>query len=283
MKQKFTSISGITLLEMLIGIVISSIMMGALYTSYTVVNGSYTQVADKETMSRTGRDIVGMLLRDIRMAGYFDVNSVQVAGDQMYPLIISKSTNFSGTSRVCDKLRLVYGDVVYNKGQDPEFTYPIYQISYKCFKSTIPNKRAKVTASGSLPAKDLFAIYKEKISWDRASATWNDPSTDNDPKTYSYELIIDHVEDLVFNPIDENGEIITPAPNQLHNTSKIYEIKSVDVLIMLRSPDPFYKKAKPRPAYAFSNKPLRNKTLDDKFLRETIVVTANSRNIGLAK
>ena len=63
MKKKFIKISGITLLEMLIGIVISSIMMGALYTSYTVVNGSYTQVADKETMSRTGRDIVGMLLR----------------------------------------------------------------------------------------------------------------------------------------------------------------------------------------------------------------------------
>ncbi len=78
MKKKFIKISGITLLEMLIGIVISSIMMGALYTSYTVVNGSYTQVADKETMSRTGRDIVGMLLRDIRMAGYHDVDSIKV-------------------------------------------------------------------------------------------------------------------------------------------------------------------------------------------------------------
>ena len=84
---------------MLIGVVISSIMMAALYTSYTVVNGSYTQVADKETMSRTGRDIIGMLLRDIRMAGYFDINSVRVASNEMYPIIITKSNTFKGDSR----------------------------------------------------------------------------------------------------------------------------------------------------------------------------------------
>ena len=90
------------------------------------------------------------------------------------------------------------------------------------------------------------------------------------------------MEDLIFNPIDANGEIITPTPD-LTNQSRLYDIKSVDILIILRSPDPFYKKAKPRAAYAFSNKPLRNKKLNDKFLRETIVVTANARNIGIAK
>ena len=130
MKKKFIKISGITLLEMLIGIVISSIMMGALYTSYTVVNGSYTQVADKETISRTGRDIVGMLLRDIRMAGYFDVESIKIAGNEMHPLLISKSTNFSGGSRICDKIRVVYGDIVYNKGSTPEYDYPIYHSKF---------------------------------------------------------------------------------------------------------------------------------------------------------
>ena len=47
MKQKQHSISGITLIEILIGIVISMIMMGAMFTSYTVVNNSYSQVSDK--------------------------------------------------------------------------------------------------------------------------------------------------------------------------------------------------------------------------------------------
>lgn len=281
MKKKFIKISGITLLEMLIGIVISSIMMGALYTSYTVVNGSYTQVADKETMSRTGRDIVGMLLRDIRMAGYHDVDSIKVAGNEMFPIEISKSTNFSGASRICDKITIVYGDIVYNKGSTPEYEYPIYQIKYKCKKSTIPNRKAKKNAAGTFPTKDLFAIYKQKVSWNRTSWTWNDPTTDNDPKTYAYELIIDHVEDVIFNPIDANGDIIKPAPNRL-NLNRLYEIRSVDILIMLRSPDPFYKTEKPRTVYAL-NANNRNKQNTDKFLRESIAVTANARNIGIAK
>ena len=37
---------GITLIEILIGIVITSIIMGAMLTSYNVVNGSYAQVID---------------------------------------------------------------------------------------------------------------------------------------------------------------------------------------------------------------------------------------------
>ena len=47
MKKKLSSSSGITLVELLIGIVISVIMMAALFSSYTAVNNSYSQVIDK--------------------------------------------------------------------------------------------------------------------------------------------------------------------------------------------------------------------------------------------
>ena len=43
MKENFHKISGLTLIEILIGIVITSIMMGAMYTSYNVVNNSFSQ------------------------------------------------------------------------------------------------------------------------------------------------------------------------------------------------------------------------------------------------
>ena len=64
----------------------------------------------------------------------------------------------------------------------------------------IPNRKAKKNAAGTFPTKDLFAIYKQKKSWNKSTASWNDPTTDNDPKTYAHELIIDHVEDVIFNP-----------------------------------------------------------------------------------
>ena len=52
MREKKHSILGVTLIEILIGIVISMIMMGAMFTSYTVVNNSYSQVSDKAQISQ---------------------------------------------------------------------------------------------------------------------------------------------------------------------------------------------------------------------------------------
>ena len=60
MKKKFSNISGFSLIEILIGIVITSIMMGAMYTSYTVVNNSYSQVTGRASVSAGGRDVSGM-------------------------------------------------------------------------------------------------------------------------------------------------------------------------------------------------------------------------------
>ena len=69
-RNTLKNIAAFTLIEILIGVVISSIMMAAMYTTYSVVNNSYGQVADKAKISRSGRDIVEMLMRDIRMAGF---------------------------------------------------------------------------------------------------------------------------------------------------------------------------------------------------------------------
>ena len=69
-KNKLKDIAGITLIEIMIGVVISAIMMGAMYTTYSIVNSSYTQVTDRAKISRSGRDIIAMLIRDIRLAGF---------------------------------------------------------------------------------------------------------------------------------------------------------------------------------------------------------------------
>ena len=61
---------GFTLIEILIGIVISTIMMAAMFTTYNVVNNTYSQVSDVASISRAGRDVVSMMMRDVRMAGF---------------------------------------------------------------------------------------------------------------------------------------------------------------------------------------------------------------------
>ena len=70
MRKKLSKIAGVTLIEILIGIVISVVMMAAMFTSYNVVNNSYSQVTDRAKISSQGRDVIGMMMRDIRNAGY---------------------------------------------------------------------------------------------------------------------------------------------------------------------------------------------------------------------
>ena len=70
MNKNITNISGVTLIEILMGVVISIVMMAAMFTSYNVVNNTYSKVTDTAKMSQAGREVLGMIMRDVRMAGY---------------------------------------------------------------------------------------------------------------------------------------------------------------------------------------------------------------------
>jgi hypothetical protein len=75
-------------------------MMAAMYTTYSIVNNSYSKVVDRAAISRSGRDVVGMMMREIRLAGYkyFGDNLPYHAGDSAAtleeshaPIIITES------------------------------------------------------------------------------------------------------------------------------------------------------------------------------------------------
>ena len=66
-QKNLKSISGLTLIEILIGIVVSSIMMAAIYTTYSIVNNTYGQVLEKAKVSKSSRDLIEVLIRDSRM------------------------------------------------------------------------------------------------------------------------------------------------------------------------------------------------------------------------
>ena len=89
MKKKLSSTAGVTLIEILIGILISMVMMAAMFTSYTVVNSTYSQVTDKANISSAGRDIIGMLLKDIRIAGFKWYNDPTPVSDKHAPITVS--------------------------------------------------------------------------------------------------------------------------------------------------------------------------------------------------
>jgi len=311
-RNTLKNIAGFTLIEMLIGVVISSIMMAAMYTTYSVVNNSYGQVVDKAKISRSGRDIVEMLMRDIRMAGFKyilgtntftvgtetisyptrtylefksgrnDLGSLFSKSDSHDPIIIVK--NELGYTRAeigaatspakhdskdlcCDKIHIVYDDFNQNDTTQP----------YKRYKTTY--YALAITDGGDA----RYAVYKTFESWIQvlgdATGEWRSDCNE----CYHEQKVRDHVVDMEFIPFDIEGRKINPleatSENELEeNRQKIYDIRVVDVRLTFRSKKEFFRTDKARPVKGISNRVWEKE--EDKYLRDSVVVTIHTRNIG---
>ena len=295
-KNKFNNISGLTLVEILIGIIITSIMMAAIYTSYTVVNNSYSQVTDRAKISSAGRDIVGMLMRDIRMAGfkyYFGINDLgissndnlqYVAGDDSAtfndshaPLIVLKNQlgynrddssepkKIPGNDMCCDRIHIVYGDFNQNDNDQP---YKRYRLTY---------------FADIEPGNDFYSVYKTKESWMQPNGELIGSWSNQCSECYVGERIRDHIVDMEFIVIGEEGRLLNPPPRPDNSSRKdLYNIKTVDVRLTFRSHKAFFRNIadvnKPRMVKGIGGD--RTSEFIDRFLRDSILVSIHTRNIG---
>ena len=128
-------------------------------------------------------------------------------------------------------------------------------------------------------------LYPKHV-WDTVANGWKNPATDGDDTTYFEEKILDYVQDLVFVPFNEDGQIIgsTSSGTVTPSNALAYDVKTVDIGLVIRSSKPFYradKKLDNTVRKIMSITSGRNIQEQDKYLRETISVTANARNIGL--
>ena len=93
--------------------------------------------------------------------------------------------------------------------------------------------------------------------------------------------VVDYVDDMIFNPVDEKGMLINPPPSATNvNKDLIYKIKTVDIALTVRSTKNFFRNSKIRDVFALKDS-TRNKKKTDKYLRDTIIVTAHARNLGM--
>ena len=190
----------------------------------------------------------------------------------------------------CDQIEIVYGDVYFNAAKTPQYTYERFKITYFCEQSQIVDK-AKSTAN-NVSYINALAVYKKKEKWDNNASKWLDANTDlrptgsgKDERTYSKEKVVDYVQDLVFHAIDENGNLIDPPPTATNAKKEfIYKIKTVDIALTKRSRNEFFKNNNSKQPRALRNDDRDISKLlgkDDKYLRDTIIISANTRNLGL--
>ena len=275
MKEKSYRISGLTLIEILIGIVITSIMMAAMYTSYNVVNNTFSQVTGRASVSAAGRDVSAMLIRELRMAGfryygdnlYFDDGrGADGKENNHYPIIIKDPAG-----SCCDRIEIVYGDYDSSRAgdkADPKFL------------------RYKVIYFAGL-VDENFNLYKVKLKWNNEEQEWRyvyggetDQIYPDTPITIQdAELLRKYVVGMDFVPIDNDGKVISTPLTVDENSEKLNKIKTIDLKITFRSKDDFFKKKIRRKIESIKGA-LRHIDEEDKFLRDSIVLSVFTRNIG---
>lgn len=285
MRNKINNFSGVSLIELLVGIVVSVLIMAAMYTSYTTVNNTYSQVTDKAKNSQSGRNILSMIIRDIRLAGFKHFEDTLItrelgAVNSNEPIKITpdRGNSTANVTSECDHIEIVYGDVAYNPTANPTHTYERYKVRYFCEASDIIDK----TAADGVTTIDTNALYKSKLKWDNLNDEWDSVGTG----TYQAQLITDYVEDLNFIVKDKDGTIIDPPPtNDNVNRLQVFDIRSVEIALTVRSVKQFYKTntkadGKNRSVIDIEDRALPVESTD-RFLRDTITVSVNTRNLGL--
>ena len=307
------NISGLTLIEIMIGVVISTIMMGAMYTTYNVVNSSYSKVTDKAKISRASRDIVTMMMRDIRLAGfkyYLGENSLGIPTKDNLgyesgatdikkshaPIIIIKNrkgynpddweseevADLSNSPFCCDRIHIVYGD--FNQHDSDAQPYKRYRITYFADLN-------EDSLLGLKPKDQYYSIYKTKESWiqdfnvdiDSNNSEW----TTDCPECYVREEVRSHIVDMEFIANGEDGKRFSPPPRPDEETPttasvELFNIRTVDLRLTFRSKNNFFRGDapvdKPRLVKGIGNR--SSEFTDDRYLRDSVVVTIHTRNIG---
>ena len=94
-----------TLVEMLVALAVSAIIIGATYASYEMVSAQYKKNIDIANMHTSGRAIMRIIERDVRMAGfeYRDKDAKITYGSISNPLTIKDSGN-----KCCDEVTVIY-------------------------------------------------------------------------------------------------------------------------------------------------------------------------------
>ena len=270
--KRLKNCSGVTLIEITIGIVISLIIMGAMYASYTAINSSYSQVTDKAKASQTGRNILGMMMRDLRQAG-FKVFEDNITNDDE-PINITKDrggVNAGTVSDDCDHIRIVYGDATLDGNGDE--VYERYRVTYFCNPSELEDPNGNPEATN--------AIFKQKEEW--VNNAW----VTNGNNSYPQQLITDYIDELIFIAKDKNGRAIDPPPQDdagNANRMRVYDIRAIEIALTTRSRKDFYRTTTNNDGNSrtiFDIDDNDETIINDLFLRETTVLSVNTRNVGL--
>ena len=164
-----TNTKAFTLVEMLVAMAISTIIIGATYASYDLVATQYKKNIDVAEMHTSGRAVMQMIERDVRMADfkYRDQDANVTYGPITAPLVIKDSGD-----KCCDEVTVIYDyyDEDNKKVERIRIRYWAESYSsnkgnrYRLYKQIdVLGRNNAILANPIIGSKDLLADFIEDL------------------------------------------------------------------------------------------------------------------------
>ena len=232
-----------SLLETMVAMVVGAISIAAISYSYIYFSNSYQKISDKAKMSKAGRSSLQIIARDLRNAGYKNLNYTRSTWDRW----IEKKDTFNGTRG--DKLRIWYN----TSSQDR------VEINYYLEKNN---------AGETYLVREVIenpVVNPMKMNCERYDTQQNcAPIT-----------IIENATDFQVFFNDKNGNRINSVDiSSIENQSKVH---TAEVYITVRSPSELLKN--PISFDMLNGGTAGQFTKRDRYLRETFYISVYLRNV----
>mgnify|MGYP005749211317 FL=1 len=232
-----------TLIETLVALVIGMIAIGAMYFAYQYFNNTYQSITDRAAMSEAGRNSLSLIAKDLKNAGYKDINYSRSAWDRK----IEVKNNYN--SRGAD-----YLSIWFNSDQNTRI-----QSEYYIEQTGSQTNLVKQLIEN--PVVDPKKAYCERYSNQRNCKPM---------------VIVENVTDFQVVLRDSTGNELTSvglsSAEAIANQDKVH---TAEIYVTVRSPNELYKTSR-------TTKILNhNFTLqkNDQYHRETFYLSVYLRNL----
>jgi len=189
MRSKY--LKAFTLVELLMALAVSSIIIGATYSSYQIVANQYSKNLDVAQMHTSGRAIMRIIERDVRMAGfeYRDNTATVTYGTITNPLVITDSGNACCDSitviydkqegALVNRIRIIYSTTAFTNNKGARF---------RLYKQTdILGQGGAILTAPVIGARQVMADYVEDLQISNTTGANNLYVADYD-KIHVYDL-----------------------------------------------------------------------------------------------
>ncbi|GIS22086.1 MAG: hypothetical protein CM15mP122_5920 [Bacteroidota bacterium] len=234
-----------SLIEALVATVIGAISILAITYSYIFFNNSYQKITDKAKMSASGRSSLQMIAKDLRNAGYKNMN-YEAATGQTWDRWIEKIDDFDGNKG--DKLRIWYNTSARDRIEVQYF-----------LKKDSSGDTYLVRESIENPVRNPMRMNCQRF----------DTQKNCEPIT-----IVSKATDFQVFFNDQNGNRVNNVNVGSDNQSKVH---TAEVYITVRSPNELLKN--PISFEMLNGGTAGNFTKRDKYLRETFYISVYLRNV----